>query len=349
MTTRGNRGFADMIAGEGGRNAAARLPPRTGILGLRENRLSELASGAAVTRVHELVDPARCRIWDGHNRDYAALDENSCADLIESLRAQGRQEVAAIVRRVTGDPQCDFEVVCGARRHWSVSWLRGHDYPDLRFLIEPRELTDEEAFRVADLENRSRRDLSDYERATDYARAIERYYGGSQKRMVDRLQVTKSWLSRYLELAKLPPEVIACFGSPHVIGISHAADLAPSLRAPAMRRRVLSQAELITRDQTERQAVGSALMPPRAVVLLLLAKPGAAKRRLEPDVVIRGPAGTVVAQASKSRGGDLTIQLPKGMTLDAQVVHGLIDDILAQLSGVCAPAGRPMRRVRRSS
>ena len=95
--------------------------------------------------------------------------------------------------------------------------------PEFRFLIEPRELSDEEAFRLADLENRSRKDLSDYERAIDYARAIERYYDGSQQRMAERLEVSKSWLSRYLELARLPPEVIAAFGSPHVIGISHAA------------------------------------------------------------------------------------------------------------------------------
>ena len=58
------------------------------------------------------------------------------------------------VRRVAGDPGYDYEVVCGARRHWTVGWLRDHGYPDFRFLIEPRELTDEEAFRAADLRAR---------------------------------------------------------------------------------------------------------------------------------------------------------------------------------------------------
>ena len=48
MSGKGNRGFADLVRGEGARpGAAARLPPRTGILGGRENRLSELASGHA--------------------------------------------------------------------------------------------------------------------------------------------------------------------------------------------------------------------------------------------------------------------------------------------------------------
>ena len=250
MSGKGNRGFADLIAGEGGRaQAAPRLPPRTGILSGRENRLSELASGTAVTRVHELVDPARCRIWEAHNRDYAALDQTACADLIESMKAQGRQEVPAVVRRVRGDEGIDYEVICGARRHWTVSWLRTHDLPEFRFLIERRELSDEEAFRVADLENRSRKDLSDYERAVDYARALDRYYDASQQRMAERLQVSRSWLSRYLELAKLPDWVVAAFGSAHVIGISHAAKLAPLLRAPLTRKQIQANAEALGAEQ----------------------------------------------------------------------------------------------------
>src|ERR1700761_3028579 len=83
--------------------AAVRMP--VGILANRESRMSELANGAVVSRAVEQVDPARCRLWSEHNRDYAKLDETRCADLIESFKAQGRQEVPAIVRRVKGDPE----------------------------------------------------------------------------------------------------------------------------------------------------------------------------------------------------------------------------------------------------
>lgn len=113
------------------------------------------------------------------------------------MKSQDRQEVPAIVRRVAGVPGVDYEVICGARRHWTVTWLRAHDHPEFRFLIEPCEMSDEEAFRVSDLENRSRKNLTDFERAADYARAIDRYYDGSQQRMAERLNVAKSWLSRY--------------------------------------------------------------------------------------------------------------------------------------------------------
>ena len=315
MTT-GDRGFAKGLAGAGAMPPAsvgARLPPRTGILDSRDNRLAELASGRTLTRVHELVEPARCRIWPAHNRDYAALNAETCADLIESFKAQGRQEVPAIVRRLGDDKEYQYEVICGARRHWTATWLRAHDYPEFRFLIEPRELTDEEAFRLADLENRSRRDLSDHERATDYARAVDRYYEGSQQRMAERLEVSRSWLSRYLELAKLPAEVLAAFGSPHVVRISHGAVLAPLLRLPPQRERMIAEARAVGAMQAERAAQGTAPIPPAAVLQRLTAAAKAPSRTSKPggECVIWDSDGSVVARGQRmGRGGAVTISVP---------------------------------------
>jgi len=331
MSGKGNRGFADLIAGEGGRaQASPRLPPRTGILSSRENRLSELAGGHAVTRVHELIDPARCRIWEAHNRDYAALDETSCADLIESMKAQGRQEVPAIVRRVRAGEGIEYEVICGARRHWTVSWLRAHDYPEFRFLIEPRELSDEEAFRVADLENRSRKDLSDYERAVDYARALERYYEGSQQRMAERLQVSRSWLSRYLELAKLPDWVVAAFGSAHVIGISHAAKLAPLLRAPLTRKQIQANAEALGAEQGFRRSVGKPLVGAAQVLTRLIEL-----KKQAPEVtraVIKAADSRVLARGERARSGAITVSIPAHVRAEHEEVLDAVGQILRQLA-----------------
>jgi len=332
----GNKGFGNQLASAGGAaRIAPRPPPRSGILSARDNRLAELAAGTAVTRLHEFVDPERCRIWDGHNRNYAALNETNCADLVESMRAQGRQEVPAIVRRVTGDPEHEFEVVCGARRHWTVTWLRANDYPEFKFLIEPRELTDEEAFRLADLENRSRKDLSDYERATDYARAIERYYGGSQQRMVERLDVSKSWLSRYLELARLPAEIIASFGSPQVIGITHAALLAPLLRVPKTRERVLAAAVALAEEQ-----IASGHLKP-AVVLRRLTEAAADRgrgvRRSSREIAVQGPDGVVVATGHRGPGGSVAITVPRAATRSRSHVMQGLADLLDQLLGEAPP------------
>lgn len=337
----GNRGFAGSIIGSGEGVAEPRRPPKTGILEGRNNRLAELATGTSVARIHESVDPAVCKIWDGHNRDYSALNEETCRDLIDSLRAQGRQEVPAIVRRLKGDAGFSYEVICGARRHWSVAWLRAHDRPDLKFLVEPRELNDEEAFRIADLENRSRSDLSDYERATDYARAIERYYGGSQQRMVERLQVTKSWLSRYLELAKLPSEVVACFQSPHVIKITHAAALAPVLSHPMSRDGILAEASRVAADQLSAARSGAPPIPPaRVVARLLSAKPRSKVYRTDGPEAVRDPDGKLVLSVRRERGGSVTFVVPKDRLGDPRSVLDAIEAFFH------VRAHTPMKKVR---
>ncbi|EQB05588.1 MULTISPECIES: ParB/RepB/Spo0J family partition protein [Sphingomonadaceae] len=248
--SRKNASFAaGLAAGIDPPEDAAAAPRRPGlganVLTGRENRLAELAAGTVVSRTHELVDPARCRMWVGHNREYALLTEERCADLIESMKAQGRQEMPAIVRRVRGEADYDFEVICGARRHWSISWLRSHNYPDFRFLVDIRELSDEEAFRLADIENRAREDLTDLERARDYLRALDAYYEGRQKVMAERIKVTESWLSRYLDLARLPNELMAAFPNPQDLRIKHVTAIKPLLKPDDRRQRVFAEAAVL--------------------------------------------------------------------------------------------------------
>ncbi len=329
FVAQGNRGFAGSLTGEGESAVAPRRAPRSGFLGVRENRLAELASGSLVTRVHEAVDPATCRVWEGHNRDYASLNEIVCSDLIDSLRAQSRQEVPAIVRRLNGDQKHMFEVICGARRLWSVNWLRAHDYPDFKFVVEPRELSDEEAFRIADLENRSRKDLSDYERAIDYARAIKKYYDGSQQRMVERLKVTKSWLSRYLELSRLPPEVLVCFGSPHVIGITHAAAIAPALNNPRDRSRLLNEAASLAAEQLERKARGVTVFSPAQVVARLIdTRPARRSARTLPSKQILDSEGKPIFKVQEVVGGEVVITIPASRRSDRSALVDAVDNYL---------------------
>lgn len=252
--SRKNSGFAaDLTAGIDFTSEAAPRRPSiaTNVLTGRSNRLAELTSGTVVSRTHELVDPARCRMWVGHNREYSLLSEQRCEDLIESMKAQGRQEMPAIVRRVSGDPDYDFEVICGARRHWTISWLRSHNYPEFKFLIDVREIGDEEAFRLADIENRARDDLTDLERAKDYLRALGTYYDGRQKTMAERLKVSESWLTRYLDLARLPDELMVAFKQPQELGIRNAIALKALLKPDDRRTRAFREAQRLRAAQDE--------------------------------------------------------------------------------------------------
>lgn len=288
-----NRSFAATLAGsldDAAPQPAAPTRMAIGVLAGRENRMAELASGAVVGRAVEQVDPARCRMWSEHNRDYDKLDEHRCADLIESFKAQRRQETPAIVRRVKGVEGIDFEVICGARRHWTVSWLRAHNYTDFRFLVEVRDLTDEEAFRISDLENRARQDLSDVERARDYLRALDRYYGGSQKDMAERLEKSTAWLSRYLDLARLPAELVEAFNDSHDLKIKHVTQLKPLLKPADRAARVLAEAAVLAAEKGQGRG-----LKPQDVIRRLTAAADAPKRSAAPKK--SGLAGEVVTAA----------------------------------------------------
>jgi ParB family chromosome partitioning protein len=85
-----------------------------------------------------------------------------CESLINSIKEEGRNREAVVVRR-TNDP-CPMNC-WSARRHWSVSWLHANNHSEVEFIARIETLDDEGAFRLADLENREREDVTDLERA----------------------------------------------------------------------------------------------------------------------------------------------------------------------------------------
>lgn len=256
-----------------------------------------------MTRAVRWVPPSRCRIWTGHNRRYDLLDHDSCADLLEGFR-QRKQELPATVRRVTDDADYDYEVICGARRHWTAAELKR----DL--LVEVRELTDIEAFSLADIENRHRKDISDYERAVDYVKALDLYYGGSQKTMALNLECTESWLSRYLQLGRLEQDVVAAMRDVREITERGARDVLLSLKGKS-RDTVLARARELASEEPKSSAqevfrqLALVVKPPRKRGDGVLERI-AAKVTGKPLAVVsrRGKAGLAIDLEPKS-GADL--------------------------------------------
>lgn len=240
---------------------------RRDTLSNRSNSLAKIASGEMVNKTLHLVDPSRCKMWEHHNRRYELLNEQRCEDLIVGIQAQGKQEFPAIVRKVKSDPNFDFEVICGARRHWAISHLIANHY-DYKFLIEIRDLDDEEAFRLSDIENRDREDISDYERAEDYHQALKKYYG-SLSQMAARLEVKVDWLSRYLDLVLLPKEVVSLYGDVTQIRTRHARGLKPYLKTKKGLAELKAAAVTVAEEQAKLQAAGGASMDGSKVFQLL--------------------------------------------------------------------------------
>ena len=293
-----------------GQQALPKERHRTGgFLDQHDTALSDLTSGAIEDKTCRWVDPTRCRIWERHNRRYDLLNEKRCQDLIDGLKSQGRQEFPAIVRKVEGDDNVDYEVICGARRHWAITWLRANNYPDFRYLIEVRDLTDEQAFRLSDIENRDSIDLSDYERAVDYRDALNHYYK-NQKAMAGRLEVSEAWLSRYLDLAALPEEVVAAFGDVTELKTKHGRDLKPHLKSERDRTKLRVAAKTLRTEQRERRDAGLVALTGADVVRMLIkgvnAKPRAARGTL---AEYQSQGGKVMLSATRQGRSGLVLRL----------------------------------------
>lgn len=234
----------------------------------RESAIARVASGEVRQVTQLLLDPSRVRVWPGNARSYEHLTEESCRELIDSIIAEGGQKVPAIVRRIEGDPDHDYEVIVGTRRHWAIRWLRANSYPEMQFVAQVAVLDDEAAFRLADIENRARKDVSDLERARNYADALKTHYGNHMTRMAERLRVSKGWLSKMLKVASIPDAVIAAFASPADVQLKPGYALAQAL--DQHEKVIVNAAKALARKQAALRDSGAPSLPPADVLRRLI-------------------------------------------------------------------------------
>jgi len=298
----------------------------------RESALARVASGEARQVTELRIDPARCRIWPGNGRVYGELTESRCRDLIDSLVAEGGQKVPAVVRRVRDDPAIEFEVLAGTRRHWSVSWLRANNYPDMLFVVQVADLDDEAAFRLADLENRARADLSDLERARNYKWALDAHYGGVQARMAERLRLSKGWLSKLLTMATLPDVVVSAFGDSNTITIRGGYELAARCSDDTLNHGILREAARIAAAQQQQVTAGGTLIDPTIVLRRLMTVDVARVGTRGESVLVSGADGKAAMTLQGRRGKVLTLRIDLGTGVDrAALIEGLCNALDEQL------------------
>lgn len=310
----------------------------TTLLG-RESALARVATGEVRQVTQLLLDPARVRVWPGNARSYEHLSEESCRELIDSLIAEGGQKVPAVVRRVEGDAQYDYEVIAGTRRHWAISWLRAHSYPEMQFVAQVAQLDDEAAFRLADIENRARKDVSDLERARNYAAALKTHYGNHLSRMAERLKLSKGWLSKMLKVAALPDAVIAAFSSPADVQLKPAYALAQAMDDKDAAKAITRAAAQIAREQAQARTGGAPALPAAEVLKRLLAAPHEGEASPGP-LVISSPYGRPLMTVQSSNRQGVTIRLHAGSGAGPDELANALRNALAQLE----EQGRGLRR-----
>ncbi len=301
----------------------------------RETALARIASGEVKQVTQLLLDPARVRIWPGNARHQASLTEENCRDLIDSILSEGGQKVPVVVRRVTEDEAYDYELIAGTRRHWSISWLRANNYPETKLLAQVQSLDNESAFRLADLENRARRDVSDFERARNYREALKSYYGGRQIRMAERLNLSKGWMSKMLTVADMPDWAVAAYASPADIQLKVCYQLAQRLAAvaeddPKALKAAQTEAEAIAAEQAKRRKASQATIPAADVTKRLNDATHVAG--VEPEALFRADSAhgrPAVSVLSANRNG-ATVRIHAGSgASDAELVSMLSDALQA--------------------
>ena len=210
------------------------MSERDSIAGLMEANYEDIVPSAATekSRAHARwkilskggpfpTSPDMCDIWAGNTRDVQALGSRSFVDLMESLRSVG-QTVPAIARISPVDPD-RLEIIAGACRLTAIRQINGQrDGGDpMRIIIDLRDLDDEAALQVVDAENRGRSDMSQYEKAYFYDRAIPGIYP-TEAAFAEALGLNKSTVNRTLAITRLPAAVIGLIKDRHAISAAQA-------------------------------------------------------------------------------------------------------------------------------
>ncbi len=306
--------------------------PRGSTLLSRESALARIATGQVRQVTQILLDPARVRIWPGNARSYAHLSEESCRELIDAIIAEGGQKVPAVVRHAEGDPAYDYEVIAGTRRHWAISWLRANSYPEMQFVAQVANLDDEAAFRLADIENRARKDVSDLERARNYAAALKTHYGNKAARMAERLRVSKGWLSKMLKVASIPDSIVAAFASPADLQLKPGYTLAQALDDKAATAAIVRAAAAIAKEQGTRRTKGQSGLPAAEVLKRLFAA-AAGDDRGEVLFAANSPLGRPMLSVKSANRQGITVRLHAGSGADMDDLVEALKTALIELQG----------------
>lgn len=284
----------------------------------RANALGRIASGELKQVAQVRLDPKRCRIWAGNGRDYAALNYERCKDLIESMIAEGGQKVPALVRKLKNNPDHDYEVIYGSRRHWSTTWLRANNYPEFVFLAEVRELDDEAAFRLADLENRARQDITEFERARNYAAALRAHYEGKQAKMAERLNISKGLLSKMIAFANVSEKIMMAFAVPGELSLRQGYSLAQAVSSPAAEARASRAAGAIAQENVALMEAGKGALPTLSVLTrVLAAASGETAVKTDPRQVLYQGKPVVTILDENRNGVRFQVHSGTGADLDA--------------------------------
>jgi ParB/RepB/Spo0J family partition protein len=165
---------------------------------LSRNAITNLQEGIPIE-----ISPEACRPWKFADRPLAETEHR--AELMKSFGDNGVGQLQPIVVRPATDPETPeitHEVICGR-----VRWMAAKELGiPVKAIV--RDLSDQEAYVVMSVENRQRKDISDWAKAKSYERALALGIFKTAQQLAEAEAISKSTLSYYLGFAALP-EIVA--------------------------------------------------------------------------------------------------------------------------------------------
>lgn len=226
----------------------------------------------------EQVEPARCVLWQFHERFGDELNRDSCKELITSIQRHGQRH-PVLGRRLSGTSGPAIELIYGGRRLFAAAQL------GVKLLVDVREMNDRAGIVEMEVENRLRTDISPYERGMSYRRWLNARLFTCQSELAKELGVSEAQTSRLLRYADLPAAVVGAFGSVQSIREEWAVALAKICQDPSRRPAVLRRAREVSKIERR--------YPPQVVFRRLVSGAHITGREVvrPRDEVVKTPSG----------------------------------------------------------
>lgn len=269
----------------------------------KQERLEGVHRRATTVRQIDAAAVRRSKYANRHPDEFKTAEY---LELAADILATGGNRVPGKVRRLHGQDEGSFEIVFGHRRHQACL---DHGLP---FLAEVCDADNRTLFEEMTRENLFRKDPSPWDWGQHYAAGLRDVYS-TQEELCAANGKSKAHVSMALQIADLPPEVIAAFASPLQIQLAWGSALQDALRVN--REAVLKRATALQ---------GSS--KPATQVFRELAGNREQRARVAELKVHGREVGSV-----SMKGGAITVKLKK-RTLEADQLHEfrkLIEDFLA--------------------
>lgn len=249
-----------------------------------------------------MVDPKRCRGWKHYNRKGPSwYTRERCADLIESIPRDG-QQVEALARQLSDDPDYDYELIYGMRRRFAC------EYSGQRLKIKLTRANDQECAVLMHLENKNREDITPMERAISFVEELKDGTFPTQDELSAKLGIPKGTLSKMLKAASIFDHslIARLFPDTSLVPVDGAYKLAGLLAEAKSREVMLKSAEAAHREELSKTQL------PPALLRWLLDSPNRSTRVgvLNQDFNL-GIKGRVTVK--RNAKGKVTMTLPQGL------------------------------------